>query len=162
MKRTLTLLGLSLLALSLIAVPAIAKKKTIKTGIYTATGDVSFKFKIYKGTCYAKGKKKSGFCISGFQGAPKIKMKCDAVPDGVKDHEEFGSVPNQALLSSKGKYEITYKNPVRTDEFDVHTFKIAVGTNGKASGSIQLDQQVKSIKVISNCTSGKLKFTAKK
>lgn len=163
MTRTLKLIALGLLALTLIAVPATAKKKkTYKTGTYTATGDVSFKFKIYKGTCYGNGKKKSGYCLSGFQGAPKISMKCDVVADGVKDHEEFGFIPNQALLSSSGKISISFKNPVRTDEWDQHTFKITVGSKGSASGSVELVQQVKSIKVISMCRSGKLKFTAKK
>lgn len=163
MKKTLGLLTLSLLALALIAGPATSKKKTFKTGTYTATGDVSFKFKIYKGTCYdGKGKKKSGYCLSGFQGPPKITVKCDVVPDGVKDHEEYGFVPNQKLLSSTGKINVSFKNPVRTDEWDQHTFNITVGSKGSASGSVQLDQQVKSIKVISMCRSGKLKFTAKK
>ncbi len=163
MKRILGILTLALLAFALVAVPALAKKKTFKTGTYTATGDVSFKFKIYKGTCYdAKFKKKSGYCFKGFQGPPTIAMKCDVVPDGVNDHEETAFIPDQKLLSSSGKISVSFKNPIRTDEWDQHTFKITIGSKGKASGSVELVQQVKSLKVISMCRSGKLKFTAKK
>lgn len=163
MTRSLKLLVLALLALAVVAVPAGAKKATYKTGTYTATGDVSFKFKIYKGSCYdAKFKKKSGYCFSGFGGPPKIKLKCPVVENGVKDYEDFAFIPNQKLISSTGKIRMKGTNPVRTDEFDSWTFNLDLAKNGKASGSLSQTSQVKSISVISTCASGKLKFTAEK
>jgi hypothetical protein len=164
MTRSLKLLAIALLAFAVLAVPATAKKKSgFKTGTYKATGDVSFKFKVYKGTCYAdKGKKKTGYCLSGFGSPPKLQMICQVVEDGVKDHEEFAFIPNQKYIPSSGKIRIKATNPVRTDEFDTHTFNLDLGKDGKASGSLQMDQQVKSISVISTCSSGKKKFTAKK
>jgi hypothetical protein len=164
MTRTLKSLALALLALAIVAVPAGAKKKSgFKTGTYTASGDVSFKFKVYKGTCYADGgKKKTGYCLSGWGPSPKLQMKCQVIEDGVKDHEEFAFIPNQKYIPSSGKIRIKATNPVRTDEFDVHTFNLDLGKKGKGSGSLQMDQQVKSISVISTCTSGKQKFTVKK
>lgn len=164
MTRSLKLLALALLAFAVMAVPAAAKKASgFKTGTYKATGDVAFKFKVYKGTCYADGgKKKTGYCLSGLGSAPKLQMDCQDVKDGVSDHEEFASLPNQKYIPSSGKIRIKFTNPVRTDEFDTHTFNLDLGKKGKGSGSLSLDQQVKSISVISTCTSGKKKFTVKK
>ncbi|MBJ7354400.1 MAG: hypothetical protein JHC98_06205 [Thermoleophilaceae bacterium] len=164
MIRTLRLLALALLALAIVAVPATAKKSSgFKTGTYKATGDVSFKFKVYKGTCYADGgKKKTGYCLSGIGSPPKLQMDCPDVKDGVKDHEAFAFLPNQKHIPSSGKIRIKFTNPVRTDEFDVHTFNLDLGKKSKGSGSLSMDQQVKSIAVISTCTSGKKKFTVKK
>lgn len=164
MTRSLKLLAIALFSFALIAVPATAKKKSgFKTGTYKATGDVAFKFKVYKGTCYdAKFKKKSGYCVSGIGSPPKLKLDCPEVEDGVKDHESFGFVPNQKLLSSTGKIRVKFTNPVRKDEFDMHTFNLDLGRKGKGSGSMSLTAQVKSISVISTCKTGKLKFNVKK
>jgi hypothetical protein len=162
MKRSLTLLALALLAFAILAAPATAKKKGFKTGLYKATGDVSFKFKVYEGSCYDGGKKKTGYCLSGFGPAPKLQMICQKVPDGVSDHEEFAFIPNQRYIPSSGKIRIKGKNPVREDEFDEYTFNLDLGKKGKGSGSLSFNQQVKSISVISTCASGKKKFTVKK
>jgi hypothetical protein len=158
------LLALALLSFVVFVVPATAKKSSgFKTGTYKASGDVSFKFKVYKGTCYADGgKKKTGYCLSGIGSPPKLQMDCQDVKDGVSDHEEFAFLPNQKYIPSSGKIRIKFKNTVRADEFDVHTFNLDLGRSGKGSGSLSMDQQVKSISVISTCTSGKKKFTVKK
>jgi hypothetical protein len=163
MKRMLTITALSLIALAGITSDTTAKKKTIKTGTYSATGDVSFKFKIYKGSCYDdKLKKKSGFCLSGFGDRPKFTVDCPDVKDGVSDHEAFGFIPNQKLLSKTGKIRVDFVNPIRTGESEQFTFNIDVGTNGKASGNLSVTETVKSLSVTSVCPSGKKKFTAKK
>ncbi|MGH2960110.1 MAG: hypothetical protein ACRDKE_10940 [Solirubrobacterales bacterium] len=163
MTRTLKFLALALLALSVIAVPAGAKKSSgFKSGTYKATGDVEFKFKVYKGTCYASGgKKKSGYCLSGLS-TPKLQLDCPEIEDGVKDHEGLAFIPNQKLIPSSGKLRIKVTNPVREGEFDVHTFNLDLGKKGKATGSLSLESTVKSTSVTSTCVSGKKKFTAKK
>ncbi|MBJ7458507.1 MAG: hypothetical protein JHD02_04895 [Thermoleophilaceae bacterium] len=162
MTRSLRLIALALLCAALLVVPASAKKSTFKTGTYTATGGVAFKFKIYKGFCYdAKGKKKEGFCFSGL-GTPQVKLDCPEVEDGPKDREGLAFLPNQKLLSSTGKIRIKFRNPVRTGEYDDHTFNLDLGKKGRGSGSLSLESTVKSIAVTSTCKSGKLAFSAKK
>lgn len=163
MTRSVKLLALALLALAVLAVPAGAKKSSgFKTGTYKATGDVSFKFKVYKGTCYDdKLKKKTGYCLSGLS-TPKLQLDCPDVTDGVKDHEGLAFIPNQKYIPSSGKLRIKYRNPVRTGEYDDYTFNLDLGKKGKGSGSLSLDSTVKSISVTSTCKSGEQKFSAKK
>lgn len=162
MKRLLVLAVVALAALVL-SVPAGAAKKGFKTGTYTATGDVSFKFKIYKGSCYHSGsKKKKGYCVSGIGSPPRVPVDCPEVSGGVKDHEATAFVPNQKYLPSSGKIKISFRNEVRTDEWDDHTFNLTVKRNGRASGSLSVTSTVKSISVQSTCPSGVKKFTAKR
>lgn len=162
-KRTAFILGILALAIALAVAPASAKKKSgFKTGTYKATGDVAFKFKVYKGTCYSKGKKKAGYCVSGIGSPPQLALDCPDVKDGVRDHTSLGFVPNQRYLPKSGKIKISFRNPVRTDEWDDHRFTLTVKKNGRASGSMSLSATVKSLKVQSTCLSGVKKFSAKR
>lgn len=162
MKRSLPIFACAVLALAVLASPAGAAKKGFKTGTYKATGAVAFNFKIYKGTCYNKGKKRSGYCISGTGDRPRLQMKCPVVEDGVKDYEAFGFVPNQFGIPKSGKVRIKVTNPVRTDEEDRYTFNLNLKKNGRATGDLSLTADVKSISVKSTCASGVQKFSAKR
>lgn len=163
-KRSAFALIVLALAVVVAAVPATAAKKSgFKTGTYKATGDVSFKFKVYKGTCYASGgKKKSGYCFKGFQAPPKVTVDCPDVQDGVKDHEATLFIPDQKYIPSNGKFSVKFRNPHREGEWDDHYFKIALKKNGRASGEGSVTSTVKSLKVQSTCPSGVKKWTAKK
>lgn len=162
MKRLIVLAIVCVTVLALSA-SAGAAKKGFKTGTYTAKGDVSFKFKIYKGSCYHSGsKKKTGFCVSGIGSPPRVPVDCPDVPGGVKDHEASTFIPNQKYLPSSGKIKISFRNPIRTDEWDDHTFNLTVKKNGRASGSLSVTSTVKSSTVQSTCPSGVKKFTAKR
>lgn len=162
MKRSLTILACAILALAIFAVPASAAKKGFKTGIYKATGAVSFNFKIYKGTCYHKGKKRAGYCISGRGDRPKLQMKCPVIEGGVRDHEGFAFIPDQFWIPKSGKVRIKRSNPIRTDEEDRFTFNLTLKKNGRATGNLSLTSDVKSISVKSTCESGVQKFSAKR
>lgn len=165
MNRTTTAFAAALLVIALAVAPADAKKKTgFKTGTYKATGTgVNFKFKVYKGTCYVKGtKKKTGYCLSGFGPSPTLALDCPDVEGGVKDHTGTGFVPNQKYIPSDGKIKISFRNPVRAGEYDDHKFTLSLGRKGSGSGTIRLDSTVKSSTTTSTCTSGTLKYKAKK
>lgn len=163
MKRSVILFSCAILALAVFAVPAGAAKKGFKTGTYKATGAVTFSFKIYKGSCYRKGKKRSGYCVSGTGSTrPRLQMKCPVIEDGRKDYESFGFVPNQFWIPSSGKVRIKVTNPVRTDEEDRYTFNLNLKRNGRATGNMSQTSDVKSISVKSTCASGVQKFTAKR
>lgn len=144
--------------------PASAASKGFKTGTYTASGDVSFKFKVYKGSCYHSGtKKRSGYCLSGISSTtPKLQMICPQVQGGVKDFQAFAFLPNQKWIPKSGKIRIKFTNPIRTDETDTHTFNLTLKKNGRASGNLSLSAQRKSISVVSTCESGVKNFTAKR
>ena len=165
MNRTASALLVLCLALAVAIVPsAAAKKKSgFKTGTYKATGDVAFKFKVYKGTCYASGgKKKTGYCFKGFQSPPKVTVDCPDVKDGVKDHEAFLFIPDQKFIPKSGKFTIKSRNTHREGEWDDHYFKITLKKNGRATGEGSITSTVKSLKVQSTCPSGVKKWSAKK
>lgn len=146
-----------------LSVPAGAAKKGFKTGTYKASGDVAFKFKVYKGSCYVSSrKKKNGYCVSGIGSPPQVTVDCPDVPGGVRDHQTLTFVPNQKYLPSSGKIKISFRNTTRADEWDDHTFNLTVKKNGRASGSLSVTSTVKSISVQSTCPSGVKKFTAKR
>lgn len=162
-KRSAFALIVLALAVVVAAVPATAAKKSgFKTGTYKASGDVAFKFKVYKGTCYSKGKKKTGYCLSGINPPPKVIVDCPDVADGVKDHEATLFIPNQAYIPTSGKITIKARNPHREGEWDDHYFKVTVKKNGRATGEGSITSTVKSLKVQSTCPSGVKKWTAKK
>lgn len=161
-KSVIFLVAIAVLALA--APTAGAAKKGFKTGTYTASGDVSFKFKVYKGTCqYTSTKKRSGYCLSGISStAPRLQMICPVVQGGVKNFEEFAFLPNQKWIPKSGKIRMKFTNPIRQDESDTHTFNLTLKKNGRASGNLSLSAQRKSISVISTCESGVKNFTAKR
>lgn len=162
MKKFVVLAVACAAALAL-SVPAGAAKKGFKTGTYTATGAVAFKFKIYKGSCYATGsKKKKGYCVSGVGSPPRVAVDCPDIEGGVKDHTATAFIPNQKYLPKSGKIRISARNPIRTDEWDDLTFNLKVKNNGRASGDLSVTSTVKSSTVQSTCPSGVLKFTAKR
>jgi hypothetical protein len=163
----LLLLTACLLVAAVFAAPADAKKKQSgpKTGMYTATSAVgSFKFKIYKGSCYVSltRKKKTGYCISGWSDTPKVALDCPDVKDGPSDTEAFITVPNQAYLPASGKLKLTWSNAYRVGESSTSRFNLKLGKTGKGSGDFSVSEVIKSLKVTSTCSSAVVKFTAKK
>lgn len=153
----------TLAALTLLTTSADAKKKSgFKTGTYSASGDVTFRFKVFKGTCYSNSAKKklTGYCFKGLDN-PKLQMDCPEGPDNQSDYEDLASIPANVYIPKSGKLNATLNSYWSSGKIAAVTeFKLMLGRKGKGSGSIS-----KSAVMLAGdgeCVSGPKSFSAKK
>lgn len=149
--------------LTVLAAPSSAKKKGFKTGTYTASGDIAFKFTIKKAACstYGGGAPKQGYCFSGF-GDPKHAMDCPEGSGMQPDYSDYVTFPYNVRIPSSGRLSVTMYSYFSQDVIAGTTwFNIKLGRNGKASGSVKKDA-VTTWGTPATCTTGELKFTAKR
>lgn len=169
MKPILKLLAIASLVFAVSSLPAYAKSKGFKTGVYTATGDVTFTFKVKKGTCYSQAKKKQlrGYCLT-MRDLPRVAMNCPDVAGAVKDHETNVSLPSGVHIPNSGRLNSTlkqYTTPTSTKPATLigeTKFSLKLGRKGKASGSLTTWEDETSSTVTVRCESGTKKYTAKR
>lgn len=157
------------LAVTVVALPAHAKSSGFKTGVYKATGGVTFSFKVAKGTCYSQTKKKQlkGYCLK-MRDRPRAMMDCPDVQGAVKDHEELLSLPSNVHIPSNGRFNATlpsYTTPSASKPATLigeTKFSLKLGRTGRGSGSISSWSDETSSTVTVRCETGTRNYSAKR
>ncbi|MGB0872705.1 MAG: hypothetical protein ACPGYP_06160 [Solirubrobacterales bacterium] len=165
MKRSVVILAITVAVFAIFTAPSSAAKKGFKTGTYKAKSSAgSFKFKIYKGSCYVKltSRKRRGYCLSGKGFIPQVNIVCPDVPNGPNDYMSNPLMPNQAWLPRNGKLNWINKGFHNGDEAYKYVFKLKLRRNGRASGSFSVTEETSSLKVKSTCKSATYRFSAKR
>lgn len=155
--KTIAVTSLTIVALGV--APAGAKQPGPKPGTYKATGGLQFSFTVQKELCRLPGGRQArGNCLTGVA-EPRLLLNC---PDGVTGYEDFLALPYLARIPANGK--LTWK----AEEFfasgesaGTSRLYIKVKPNGTAKGWAQLDVATTPGAPVT-CTTGKLKFTAKR
>lgn len=167
-KFTIFLLVIATVAISAPTAVA-AKKKTFKTGTYTATGDIAFKFTVRKAEraiCASAGGPLvtiNPLCFKSVS-VPPISVPCPqepnvdfVTPDPVRFVDEWN-------ISRYGKVDATLEPLTQlADPVVVSKFKLALTKDGRATGSysVTIDNSDDTVNPYV-CRSGKMSFSAKR
>ena len=135
---------------------------SLQTGTYKASGSIAFRFRLVREDCFtATGKPKAGLCLSAW-GDPRVAMDC---PDGEgfqPDYTTPVTLPHRVLMPRSGRLaEESVEYFSDGSEAGRRTFTVVMKANGRASGTVVLDQAT-TWGTPTTCTSGALAFTARR
>lgn len=139
-----------------------ARTASIQTGVYKASGDITFRISLVTGECpdYASGIVKRGTCLAAYP-EPRVSMDCPAGAGFQPDFITPIALPYNVFLPKSGRLTVTtVTSDANGQEAGHTTFSIVVKGNGTASGSV-VREQTTTWGTRTTCTSGPLKFTAK-